>query len=138
MYLSHYVLRNKSAYYRGLRRVTEAGEWQEWILFMLRGVEETSRETCSLIDALLQRIENAALQFRAKSPGAYSKDLMEVVFSSPYCRIRFLEEQLQVSRQTASNYLQKLVEAGLLREVRVGRDVYFVNEGMLETFRPTR
>lgn len=105
---------------------------------MLRGVEETSRETCGLIDSLLQRIENATAQFRGKFPGAYSKDLMEVVFSSPYCRIRFVEEQLQVSRQTASNYLQKLVEADLLREVRMGRDVYFVNDAMLETFTPIR
>ena len=58
---------------------------------------------------------------------------MEVVFSNPYCRIRLLEEQLQVSRPTASNYLQKLVETGLMHEVRVGRDVYFVNDGMLST-----
>ncbi len=138
LYLSHYILRNKLAYYRGLRQVTEEGEWHSWISFMLRGVDETSQETCRLIDALLQRIDSAAACFRAKHPGAYSKDLMGVVFSNPYTRIRFLEEQLQVSRQTASNYLQKFVEADLLREVRVGRDVYFVNDGMLAALNAMR
>ena len=138
LYLSHYILRHKSSYYQGLRQVTEAGEWENWILFMLRGVEETSQETCSLIDALLQKIEQAAGLFRAKFPGAYSKDLIELVFSNPYCRIRFLEEHLRVSRPTASNYLQKLVEAGLMHEVRVGRDVDFVNDGMLSTLSQKR
>lgn len=62
---------------------------------------------------------------------------MEVVFSNPYCRIRFLEEQLKVSRQTASNYLQRLTQAGILREVVVGRDIYFVNDGMLSKLNST-
>lgn len=136
LYLSHYILRNKSAYYKGLRQVTEAADWRNWILFMLRGVEETARESCGLIDALLDRMNDASVLFRAKYPGSYSKDLMEVVFSNPYCRIRFLEEQMHVSRQTASNYLQKLTQAEILREVSVGRDVYFVNDAMLLHLNP--
>ncbi len=68
LYLSHYILRNKPAYYKGLRQVTEAGEWHSWISLMLRGVDETSQETCRLIDTLLQRIDSAAVCFRAKHP----------------------------------------------------------------------
>jgi Fic family protein len=136
LYLSHYILRNKIQYYTGLRLVTEEAKWEAWVLFMLQGIEQTSNETCLLIDQLLKQIENVSTMFRLQYPSSYSKDLMEVIFSNPYCRIRFVEEQLQVTRQTASSYLQKLTELGFLREVRIGRDVYFVNDSMLATLSP--
>ena len=138
LYLSHYVLRNRAAYYTGLQLVTEESRWQEWILFMLRGIEETSEETCTLINELLRLIEGASVSFRTRFPNVYSKDLLEIVFSTPYCRIRFIEESMQVSRPTASNYLQKLVEVGLLREARLGRDVYYINDSMVAALSPKR
>ncbi len=131
LYMSQYILMYRAEYYAGLRRVTEDGHWRNWILFMLRAVEETARQTCDLIDELLEQMQNAAALFRASYRNAYSKDLIELVFNNPYCRIRFLEETLEVSRPTASSYLQKFAELGILRETRIGRDVYYINDKML-------
>lgn len=132
LYLSHYILKHRGDYYRGLRAVTEEHRWQEWIIFMLRGIEETSKETCALIQQILGLMEEATSRIKAEYPGIYSKDLMEVVFSNPYCRIRFIEEHTGVTRQTASIYLRKLTEAGILEEQKIGREVYYINRGMIE------
>ena len=138
LYMSQYILKYKSEYYAGLRRVTEEQQWHHWILFVLRAVEETSKQTCELIDDLLVQMQDVATRFRAQHRNAYSKDLIELVFSNPYCRIRFIEDTLQVSRPTASSYLQKFAELGILREARMGRDVYYVNERMLKTLNSKR
>jgi Fic family protein len=131
LYLSHYILRNKAAYYTGLRNVTEADKWEEWILFMLRGVEQTARETCELVDRILKLMEVTADRIHAEQPGIYSKDLVEVIFSNPYCRIRFLEDSKIAKRQTASTYLQKLSGMKVLTPRKVGREMYYINDGLL-------
>jgi Fic family protein len=131
LYLSHYILANKAAYYTGLRNVTEEGRWEEWILFMLRGIEQTARETWELVDRILKLMEATAERVRTKQPGIYSKDLIEVIFSNPYCRIRFLEDARIAKRQTASGYLQKLVKLEILKPMKVGREMYYINHGLL-------
>ena len=132
LYLSHYILRKKADYYAGLRNVTEDGEWEEWVLFMLRGIEQTARETCELVDRILKLMEETAGRVKTKGGGIYSKDLIEVIYSNPYCRIRFLEEAGIAKRQTASSYLQKLAELHVLEPVKVGREMYYINRGLLK------
>jgi Fic family protein len=136
LYLSDYILRNKVDYYAGLRGVTEKGRWIDWLLFLLKGIEQTSEATCTVIQELLHQMQEATVLFRASYPGAYSKDLIETVFSNPYCRVRFVEESLGVTRPTATQYLRKMVDLKLLSEVRVGRDLYYVNGRMVSALRP--
>jgi hypothetical protein len=68
---------------------------------------------------------------RERAPKVYSKDLIELIFERPYCRIRFLEERGIAKRQAASTYLRALEEAKLLRSLRVGREVYYVNDRLM-------
>jgi Fic family protein len=131
LYLSHYILRKKADYYQGLRNVTEAEKWEDWVLFMLRAVEETARETCETVDRILKQMAETAEQVHNEQPGIYSKDLIEVIFSNPYCRIRFLEDARIAKRQTASSYLQRLALMKILEPVKVGREMYYVNHGLL-------
>jgi Fic family protein len=131
LYLSHYILRNKAAYYTGLRSVTEEAKWEEWILFMLHGIEQTARETCALVDSILDLMTATTERLRVEQPGMYSKDLIEVIFSNPYCRIRFLEDARIAKRETASRYLQKLAAMGILTPLKVGREMYYLNDGLL-------
>jgi hypothetical protein len=84
-----------------------------------------------LVDRILERMAGAAEYVHAEAPGIYSKDLIEVVFSNPYCRIRFLEEARIAKRQTSSTYLQRLASLGILRPLKVGREMYYINDGLL-------
>jgi Fic family protein len=132
MYLSQYILSHKSEYYRGLRAVTEEGAWEAWILFMLRAVEDTAKETQGRVTRILNLMETTTDRVKAELPKIYSKDLIEAIYRNPYCKIRFLEEGGLGNRQTVSSYLRKLSTINVLRPLKVGREMYYINDDLLD------
>ena len=131
MYLSQYILSHKIGYYRGLRAVTEEGAWEPWILFMLRAVEETAKETQGRVLRILDLMEKTTGRVKTELPTIYSKDLIEAIYRNPYCKIRFLEENGLGHRQTVSGYLKKLAQIGVLRPLKIGRELYYINDDLL-------
>jgi Fic family protein len=132
LYLSHYIIRSKAAYYEGLRRVTEEGAWEDWVLYMLDAIEATARQTRERIFRIRDLMEETQRLARERAGTAYSKDLIELIFEHPYCKIRFVERAGLAKRQTASEYLRKLESIGLLRGARAGREVYYINNALLK------
>lgn len=132
LYLSRYILENRASYYEGLRRVTEEGAWEDWVLYILKAIETTARETQDRVQQILALMENVRLEVQEKAPRIYSKDLIEIVFRHPYCKIKFVEEAAKTTRQTASAYLKVLSELGILRLHKMGRDVYYINDQLLQ------
>ncbi len=132
LYLSRHIIDNKSAYYEGLRRVTEEAAWEPWIIYMLDAVEQTSIRTQRQITDILRLMETVREQVQREAPGIYSKDLVEQVFHHPYCKIQFLERAGMGSRQTCSKYLHGLEELGVLTSRKLGREVYFINRGLFD------
>ena len=128
LYLSGYVIQHKSQYYAGLRQVTEQNSWEEWTLFMLRGIEVTARATHQRIQRIRTLMQDTSLKVRAELPKIYSKDLIEVLFAQPYCKIKFLENSGIAKRDAASKYLRQLSQIGVLSPVPVGRDIYYLNK----------
>lgn len=127
LFLSHYILHTKSAYYEGLRQVTENGAWVEWVLYMLEAIKVTALETQRRVNKIREAMDEAKELIRTKAPKIYTKDLVEVIFQHPYCKISFLEEGSIAKRQTAALYLRTLEELGLLRSVKFGKEKYYIN-----------
>jgi Fic family protein len=131
LYLSRYIISHKADYYKLLADVTRDGAWEAWILFMLRGIEETARWTLDKI-AAIRRLAGMEIGYlRRNFPKLYSRELVDAIFEQPYCRIRNLVARDMGSRQKASRYLHALVSAGVLREVRVGREKLFLHPRLL-------
>jgi len=131
LYLSRYIINHKSDYYRLLQEVREKDSWEEWVLFMIHGIEITSRETIDLII----KIRELMLTYKHKlrdNYKFYSQDLLNNLFKHPYTKIEFVVNDLGVSRLTAANYLNKLAEDGLLRKERLGTGNYYINEPLFE------
>ena len=128
LYLSGYIIERKTEYYRGLRGVTEEGAWEDWILYMLLGLEETALATRDKVLAIKKLLDDAVTLAREKAPKIYSKELIELIFQQPYCRIQFVEQAGIASRNTASKYLRELESIGLLRSVKAGRERLYVND----------
>ncbi len=131
LYLSKYIIRNRSDYYRLLKEVRETSNWEEWLLFMIRGIETTARET---IDLILQIRE---LMMRYKSTlrdnyKFYSQDLLNNLFKHPYTKIEFIQRDLNVSRITAANYLNQLADDKLLTKKKLGTGNYYINDPLFE------
>jgi Fic family protein len=131
LYLSRFIIAHKADYYRLLLEVTRDGAWEEWILYMLRGIEDTARWTVAKIAAIRQLTTVVTDYLRGKHPKLYDRDLVDVIFEQPYCRIRNVVDRGLGTRQSASKYLHGLVAAHVLREVRVGREVLFVNPRLM-------
>lgn len=132
LYLSSYIIRNKSDYYRLLNEVRLRDAWEDWVLFMLDGVEQTSRHSVTLIEAITRLMRETKNALREQLPKIYSKDLLELLFKHPYTKINFLVEELGVTRKTAAAYLRAMEEIGVLESFKVGREVYFVNKKLFK------
>lgn len=127
IYLSKYILEHKNDYYKFLREVTENGYWESWILFMLDAVKETAVFTLEKVNAIYDSFAAAVEKVKTKAPEIYSHELVEVIFKQPYCKIAILEEEEIASRNTASKYLRKLEEIGILSSEVVGRETLYKN-----------
>lgn len=132
LYLSRAIIARKNDYYRLLRAVTAEGSWIEWILYMLDMVRESATSTTRKIDAIRTCQDDIAERARAATQGRRDAQFLAVLFEQPYCRIGTVSERCGVSRQTASTWLHALVGAGLLSDVKVGREVLFVNHEFLD------
>ena len=133
LFLSRYIIENKSHYYRHLRDVTETGAWEPWILYVLRAVESTAETTVLKIEAIGDLLTGMVEEGRLKLPKrTFSKELIEQLFVRPYCKIRHLEEAGLGNRVSASRYLHDLAEAGLVAKVKAGKEILFVNERLVK------
>jgi len=132
LYLSKYILSTKEEYYRLLNNIHNNGNWEEWILYILKGVQETAEKSLNILRRINDLIENTSKEIREKKPKIYSKELVDIIFVEFYTRISNVEDGLNVTRKTASNYLNELAESGILDvEVR-GKDKLFINKRLLE------
>lgn len=132
LYLSRYIIANKSEYYRLLLQVTREQDWTSWILYMLDGVEETCKWTTDKIKAIRELMEHTSEYVQSQLPKVYSWELVEALFKQPYCRINNLVTAGVAKRQTASVYLKSLCDIGVLMEYRSGRETLFVHPKYIE------
>jgi Fic family protein len=132
LYLSRHIIQNKADYYRLLLAVTKEHDWETWILYMLKAVEETSRWTTAKIGGIRALTEHTTAHVRQALPKIYSRELVDVIFEQPYCRISDLVTKGVAQRQAASRYLKELVAIGVLREVAVGKEKLFIHPKLMQ------
>ena len=132
LYLSSYIIQHKDDYYRLLREVTEKQNWNEWILFILNGVCETAALTLEKINAIQTLKKEMASRIKSVLKTSYNSELVDLMFSYPYLKIRILEENKIGHRQTSSVYLQKLAREKILRPVKIGKEMYYINHRLMD------
>lgn len=138
LYLSRYIVRNKADYYRGLQAVRESDAWEAWVLYMLRAVEQTSRETLVKVRGIRDLMQETKLRLRRELPKIYSQDLLNNLFRHPYTKIEFIERDLGVSRPTATKYLDALAKAEIVHKAKVGRTNFYINQPSAICRKPLR
>lgn len=131
LYLSNYIIKHKPEYYRLLQKVRDENLWEEWVLFMITGVEQTAREMIELIVEIKALMINYKHRLRGHYK-FYSQDLLNNLFKHPYTKIEFVVNDLGVSRLTAANYLNKLADDNMLRKEKLGTGNYYINEKLFD------
>ena len=132
LYLSRYIIAHRTDYYSLLLDVTRAQAWEPWLLYMLNAVEETARWTTAKIAAIRALADHTSQFVRDRLPGTYSRELVDVIFEQPYCRIGNVIDKQIAQRQAASRYLKELVRIGVLREIQAGRDKLFIHPKLMQ------
>ena len=132
--LSRYIVRNKADYYRLLQSTRDTGDWEPWILYMVKGVELTSRQTIWIIRRIKEIMMDYKHRIRAELPKIYSQDLLNNLFRHPYTKIESVRNDLPVSRLTAARYLELLTEKGFIEKHKIGRYNYYVNRPLMGIF----
>lgn len=132
LFVSGYIIEQKRDYYRLLRAVTESEAWEEWILYLVRAVEQTAIATSRKIEAIENLLETMTQEAREKLPKIYTKELVELLFQQPYCKIGFLVEAGVAERRTASKYLSELERIGLLQSRKEGREMIYLNSRLMD------
>ena len=135
LYLSNYINKNKDEYYRLFTEFRENNNYEDWIIYILKGIEETSKNTIELIRKLQEEMESYKNEFMEKLPKIYSDELLDSLFFEVYTRINYIEDRCGVTRQTAATYLNQLVDAGLLEYEKVGRESIYKNTRLIDLLR---
>ncbi|MCL4164980.1 UNVERIFIED_CONTAM: hypothetical protein GTU68_032369 [Idotea baltica] len=131
IYLSSYIIRNKSKYYELLQKVRTENEWEEWLIFVIDAVEVISKETIELVVEIKHLMQEFKVKLR-NNYKFYSQDLLNNLFAHPYTKIKYIENDLKVSRLTAANYLNTLALDGVLVKKKLGKSNYYINEELFK------
>lgn len=134
LYLSRYITSQKGEYYRLLQVVRETGDWEEWLLYMLRAVADTSIETLDIVEQIRGLMAAYKQRLRKDHDKIYSQDLLNTLFRYPYTKIELVQRELGKTRQTAAKYLGELCESGLLSKHRFGKSNYYINDRLAALF----
>ena len=126
LYLSNHIVRTKADYYRLLQSTRDQDTWEDWVLYMLNAVETTAQQTISTVNAIKAALFNYKHRIRAGYK-FYSQDLINNLFTHPYTKIEFVQRDLQISRMTATKYLEELVAGGFVSKHKGGRSNYYIN-----------
>ena len=136
LYLSKYIIRNKLEYYKLFQETRESGDFEDWIIYILVGIEEMAEETIIIINKIRDEIGSIKYELREKTK-IYSKELLEALFVEFYTRIPYIQKQLGVSDKTAQKYLDSLVDMGFLTSEKIGRERIYRNERLFKIIKET-
>ncbi|MBS9774761.1 MAG: Fic family protein [Tenacibaculum sp.] len=132
LYLSRYITQNKADYYKVLQGVRKHNDWESLILYLLKGVEVIAKQTIDLVESIKNLMSEYKNKLRTDLPKIYSQDLLNILFKTPYAKIEFLERELNITRQTASIYLNKIADLGLLEKTKAGKTNYYINNRLID------
>lgn len=134
LYLSRFLIQTKVQYYQELQAVRDSLQWEPWLMYMLEAISQTAQSTIEIIKEIKILMQRYKQLLRTELPKIYSQELLNNLFNHPYTKIEFVMQDLQISRLTASKYLEQLVAIGILHKEKVGRSNYYINDALVRLF----
>jgi cell filamentation protein, protein adenylyltransferase len=132
LYLSAYIIDNKADYYRLLQEIRLKDNWEEWILYILKGIEVTAKDTISQVEEINKLFIKTQEKIKSEAGKSYNKELLELLFEHPYSKIEYLVDRLEISRITATKYLKQLEKTGILQSRKVWKETLYINTELFD------
>jgi Fic family protein len=131
LYLSKYIIENKNDYYYYLGAVTQRQQWKNWILYMLKAIEQTAKRTNILIDEIIDQM-GSTLEYGKKELKWYNKEVNETLFFQPYIKPKTIGEVIgRTSRTTLTKYMAELSKLEIVVPKQEGKEVYYINSDLV-------
>lgn len=127
LYLSKYIIKNKSKYYNLFQETRKTNNYENWIIYILKGVEDTALSTINIINKINEEMKKMKDELRSKTK-IYSKELLEALFYEFYSKSSYIQKQLNISERTALRYLTNLEYLGFISSEKIGRERIYKNE----------
>lgn len=134
LFISGYLLDNRSEYYRLLLGVTKKRAWKEWILYILQGMEKQSKDTEYTVSQIKKEMEKTEKLILKKAKAIHSEALINFLFTNPFYTQKSIMENMRIHRNTASKYLNTLHKIGLLKKTAHKKTVIYYNQPFLRIF----
>lgn len=131
LFISGYINTHKYEYYAAIRQVTDNGDWDTFIHYMLKAFQVQAAESTKLLLKIKELHEKTKREIRHDLPKIYSRDLVDAIFSQPFITPKKYGELLGVTYQTGSSHLKNLEEKGFMDSLRVGKYLLFANKPLL-------
>ncbi|MHC1724362.1 MAG: Fic family protein [Aminipila sp.] len=132
LYLSGYIIRTKSDYYRLLQEVRTTDNWEDWVIYILYGIEETASDTLRIVKRINYEVEAMGSEIKEKLPKIFSKELVDLLFYEFYTKISYIEQGLSITRKTAAGYLNALEREGFLTSEKIGKERIYKNNRLYD------
>jgi len=127
LYLSNYIIKNKNDYYKLFDEIRNTDNYENWIIYFLKGINEVSKETIDIINKITDTMNGTKEEIQSKLPKIYSKELLETLYFEFYTKTSYVEKSLNISRKTATTYLKELERIGILSSEKIGKEVIYKN-----------
>ena len=112
----------RAQYQDSLLRLSQSGNWDEWVAFFATGIQAAASTTHRRIEQLLSWQEEALDRVRAAGVSGVAERIAGELIGTPILRASTIVSRHAVSHQGAMNALRRLAELGLLVErARNGR-----------------
>lgn len=139
LYLSRFITQNKADYYKLIQDIRDkqgdnSKQWEAWIIYILKGVEDTANETIRLVKGISTLMAHYKQILRPLFEKQYKHELLNNLFFHPYTKIEFMQRDMMVQRKTATKYLEMIVDKGLLHKIKIGRESYYINVALMDLF----
>ncbi len=131
LFLSRFIIENKSEYYSLIAGVTQRARWKEWILYMLKAIEQTSNITYDKINSILDAKEGI-MEAISETKIRKGESLVELIFTQPFTKVSHLTDSKLYAENTARNYLNQLCDMSILEKKTISGHHYYLN---LELYR---
>jgi Fic family protein len=125
LYLSRYIIEHKQEYYDTLTGVSQRGDWESWLLYMLRAVESTARLTYQKVNDILNAKQAVLNAVESETSFQRPDQLVDAIFTQPFTKVNHLTDEDIYAENTARSYLNELAEMGVLEKKQIkGRHYY--------------
>lgn len=119
LYLSHYLKKHRAAYYEHLQAVRDAGDWEGWLTFFLKGIEEVSIEAADTARKILmlRELHRAQITENLGRAAGNGHRVLERLFDLPILSVNVVREMTGTTYAAANQLVERLTKLGILHEV---------------------